>query len=362
MTEESRWECRAFGSSCLLGASEKCNEKHCFFIKSLDFFQIGIALYRKNPYEPLYVNDAGKETADRWIQDMLHEISKELEVRFRNRPQLPLTTSVKIKERIFGFTVYPVVENLLMVIFRDVTQIEKARTIEQYRNVYERYNQIISEIIHEIGNPLAGIMGILQVTLLNLDSYDREDIIKKMDSALLEVKRLSKILKLLRPLGADSQAPWERINVKESLRFVLEEKLAGHMSISCRFEKMPDNWHATVRKVDFIKVVGEIIDNAISAMQDGGEIVIRHGQETMRHREILIQNTGPLIAEDMLERVFYPFFSNYDGRKGTGLTIARKRMLNMGGMLFAKPCSSGACFVILIPSEGPAYELLSPIS
>jgi hypothetical protein len=34
----------------------------------------------------------------------------------------------------------------------------------------------------------------------------------------------------------------------------------------------------------------------------------------------------------------------------------------MGGMLFAKPSSSGACFVILIPSEGPAYELLSPIS
>ncbi len=360
MGEQKRWECEAFGEYCMLETPTQCGENGCAFLKSLNLFQVGVSLYRKSPCEPLFVNVAGEKITDRWTHDVLEGIAKELDGRITNHGNFPMTASIKIENRVFGYTVYPLFRDFLMILFRDVTESENKRTIEKYRNVFEQYNRIISEIIHEIGNPLAGIMGVLQVTLLNLDSYDKEEVAGKIDSALLEVKRLSKILKLLRPLGADSQALWERINIKETLEYVLEENLKEHKTISYRFEKIPEHWYETLRKVDFIKVVDEIIDNAVSAMPDGGEIVIRPGQETMHHSEIVVQDSGLGISEDMLERVFNPFFSGFTDRKGMGLTIARKRMLNMGGMLFAKPCLSGACFVILIPSGG-AYELFGPI-
>ena len=360
MDIEDKTYCRHFGQQCPLLPREICTDQ-CAFETLLDLFSLGMAVYRQDTRKLLFANETARSAAGSHRDDLVNAMEKELGARMSTAFQFPFSGTVSASGRIFGYTAYPLLSDFILVICRDVTQLERDQTMDRARAVYDAYNKLISEIIHEIGNPLAGVMSILQVTLLNMEDYDRDTVSKRIGSALNEVKRLAMILKLLRPFGSNSTAPWEQVNVRDLLEEIMRDEEENPWSGTISLGAIPENWHATLRKDDFELVVKELCENARNAMPSGGTLTIRKGEETAMYTELLFVDTGPGIPEDMMDRVFGPFFSKIPGKKGMGLTISRKRMLNMGGTLYVKPCDTGACLAILIQSEGPSYELFNPI-
>jgi PAS domain S-box-containing protein len=70
--------------------------------------------------------------------------------------------------------------------------------------------------------------------------------------------------------------------------------------------------------------------------------------------EIIIQDSGPGIPEDLRDEIFNVYFTTKTGGKGTGLGlyIARSIIENQfGGRLVLEPCDTGAKFVIRIPAR-----------
>ena len=89
-------------------------------------------------------------------------------------------------------------------------------------------------------------------------------------------------------------------------------------------------------------------------MPDGGELRIsaRPQRDTA---EILFQDTGPGVSEEMRSRIFEPFVSSKQGGTGLGLSVSYGIISAHGGSLELVPDRGhGACFRVILPIKGEA--------
>jgi len=96
-----------------------------------------------------------------------------------------------------------------------------------------------------------------------------------------------------------------------------------------------------------------LLDNAIDASPEGGEVEIRTRREGGR---IIVSFTdhGPGIREEDRERIFEPFFTTKPPGSGTGLglDIARRLVELAGGEIEVRSGADGTRFSVSLPLPG----------
>ena len=111
------------------------------------------------------------------------------------------------------------------------------------------------------------------------------------------------------------------------------------------------------------QVLLNLVHNALHAFQaDRGRVQItaRKGQlagpggATLEALELVVEDDGPGITPDVLEKLFIPFFTTRDQGTGLGLAISRRLVEAHGGEVAVRsPPGRGATFTLRIPSEMP---------
>jgi signal transduction histidine kinase len=95
-----------------------------------------------------------------------------------------------------------------------------------------------------------------------------------------------------------------------------------------------------------------LILNAYDAMPQGGHLRIS-AHPAGELVEVLIQDTGPGISEQVRSHIFEPFVSTKEGGTGIGLTVSYGIIAAHGGSLDLMPdCKPGACFRVTLPIKG----------
>jgi two-component system NtrC family sensor kinase len=92
-----------------------------------------------------------------------------------------------------------------------------------------------------------------------------------------------------------------------------------------------------------------LVLNAYDAMPGGGElrISVRPVRDTA---EIIFQDSGPGVPEDMRSRIFEPFVSTKSEGSGLGLSVSYGIVSAHGGSLDLVPeRGPGACFRVILP-------------
>ena len=76
-----------------------------------------------------------------------------------------------------------------------------------------------------------------------------------------------------------------------------------------------------------------------------------------RYAVVHVRDTGPGIAEDHREKLFYPFFTTKKQGSGVGLSMARKIVDSHHGLIDveSRP-GAGAIFIVRLPMTGVAEE------
>jgi len=105
------------------------------------------------------------------------------------------------------------------------------------------------------------------------------------------------------------------------------------------------------------QVVVNLLLNAIEAMPDGGTITIRT-REIGSSVELDVEDTGPGIPPDRLDRVMEPFQTGKETGTGLGLAIVRHIVESHGGTVTVRSkLGEGTCFTVRIPkAEHPGRE------
>ncbi len=180
--------------------------------------------------------------------------------------------------------------------------------------------------------------------------------VQRMNMDIQEAgKRISNLVSSIKSYShMDRGNSRESVHLKEGINntlTILHHKIRDkNIAVSLDFE---DNLPLTPVYVGEINQVWtNILDNAIDAVEQDGQITIRAGKEDGLVR-ISFTDNGPGIPEDIQSRIFDPFFTTKQVGIGTGLglDIVKRILKNHQGdiKLYSKPGET--TFQILLPLE-----------
>jgi two-component system NtrC family sensor kinase len=215
-------------------------------------------------------------------------------------------------------------------------------------------------IAHEINNPLAviGEKAGWMKDLLGLEdvagSENFQELLDAVNKIEYHVVRAKTVTHRLLGFARRMEPMAERINVNEildeSIEFLKNE--ARYRSIEIQANYAPDLPLTTTDQAQLQQVFLNIINNGIDAIGKEGQIVIN--TRTTKNNEISIEinDNGPGIPKDVLQKIFDPFFTTKEVGKGTGLglSISYSIIEKLGGrIMVASEAGQGTTFTIYLP-------------
>jgi signal transduction histidine kinase len=205
---------------------------------------------------------------------------------------------------------------------------------------------------HEIGTPLAGIIGYSGILADELATDpEKSDYLRRIADDAARIDRLVRdLLNYARPVKPEI----ERIPVKEFLEdlFVMLvrqgalKRIEAHLKIA---EELPPLY---LDRHQLLQVVMNLVMNARDAMPAGGRIEVSacpgHGESVV----ISVADSGEGILPENIEKIFDPFFTTKEPGMGTGLGLAISARLveSFGGKItVASKPGAGTKFTLLLP-------------
>ncbi len=201
--------------------------------------------------------------------------------------------------------------------------------------------QVASGVAHEINNPLGVILGYVTLLRREVQLADREELRIIEDEVRQSLSIVAGLLDLARPVRLDrSDVDLREVGREAASR--LEE--AGRTEgIDIRFR---DNAIARVQADEgkVRQIVFNLLLNAVEAVREpdaAAPIVEITWCEKNGFAWLQIDDHGPGIRPDVLERLFEPFFTTRSKGHGLGLAIARTLARAHGGDVHLEPRPAG---------------------
>jgi signal transduction histidine kinase len=213
--------------------------------------------------------------------------------------------------------------------------------------------EMAAGIAHEIKNPLTGIAAAISIIKEDFASSDpRADILNEV---LDQVKRLDKTVNDMLFFGKPSQPEFTFADINSILNktLIFASQYKGGKHIDKKLRMAEDLPYVYVDPKQMQQVFLNLILNAFQAMPGGGAItlvtekMLKDGNCIVR---ISIADTGEGIPEQVLGKLFTPFFTTKAQGTGLGLAICHKIVGQHNGSLNVESeCGVGTKFIIDLP-------------
>ncbi|AQH02249.1 cyclic nucleotide-binding protein [Burkholderia sp. KK1] len=164
--------------------------------------------------------------------------------------------------------------------------------------------------------------------------------------------RISEIVKAMKSYSYMDQAPLQEVDIHSGIEdtlTIMQHRLKHGVLVTRDYDRaLPP---VPVYGSEMNQVWTNLIDNAIDAMDESGELTIRSHQEG-NCAVIEISDTGHGIPADILPRLFEPFFTTKPPGKGNGLGLHiayRTVVLRHDGRLNVVASEGGTTFQVRLP-------------
>jgi PAS domain S-box-containing protein len=223
--------------------------------------------------------------------------------------------------------------------------------------------QLAASVVHEVNNPLAGIMVYIKLFLKKYRENKLQD--EKTEGQLLkmekELDRTTRIIRNLLAFARQSEPSMSPVEVNKVIEAALPlvENQINLESITLEKNLNPD---LPLVQADFDKIQQVLINimlNAIQAMPEGGKLTITSSEARgVRFRDsfkdavrIDITDTGVGIPKENLKKLFTPFFTTKEKGVGVGLGLSVVHGIigkHKGNITVASTPDKGTTFAIYL--------------
>jgi len=234
----------------------------------------------------------------------------------------------------------------------------------EHTNKLASIGRLAAGVAHEINNPMAIInekAGLIEDIIKSMPSFSN----KKKFLALTEnirdsVDRCSTITHRLLGFARRMDVEMQTIDLNQIIEEVLGflEREAFHRSIEIQLlldDRLPQirSDHGQLQQV-FLN----ILNNAFSAVDDGGIVTITSREFDSSMIEVTIQDNGVGMSEETQKHIFDPFFSTRKGYgTGLGLSITYGIIKKLGGNIEVHTKEGeGATFILYLPINIPQSD------
>lgn len=253
------------------------------------------------------------------------------------------------------------------IVRRQVAELEeKNRAIVQAQEHLVRSERLASVgrlaagMAHEIGNPLAAILGLQELLLTgDLPADEQRDFLVRMQKETERIHRvLRDLLDFARPDAASADAGAGgsvAAAIDDVLALLAPQKELRDVTLTPMVER--DLPAVRLPEARLTQVLLNLVLNAASVVRrPGGHIALRARRDGERVR-LEVEDDGPGVDPAVRDRLFEPFVTTKAPGEGTGLGLAVCRGLveGAGGTITVEtPEGGGARFVVDLPRAEPA--------
>lgn len=259
--------------------------------------------------------------------------------------------------------------------FQDVTELQDIRAREaQQRQIAaeaqrnESIGRLTGGVAHDFNNLLAVIMGNLELLRDDLKFPPEDERSDMLESALNATRRGADLTRNMLAFARRAPLSPQRLNLNELVRSteqIAARTLPATVMIDCSL--LANLWPIQADRASIESALLNLIVNASHAMPDGGHITLEtanlrveedyvlsrnEGIAPGRYVMVAVSDTGTGIPQDLLSRIFEPFFSTKSPDQGSGLGLSMVQG-------FVKQ-SGGTVRVYSEPGTGTTFKLMFP--
>jgi signal transduction histidine kinase len=249
---------------------------------------------------------------------------------------------------------------------KDYTVLLEKEKADQVRILHQdkmlSLGRLAASVVHEINNPLTGILNYLQlmVRILGrgpLAEDRREKFQRYLELVETETKRCSQIVSSLLSFSRKSEPSFGDVQLEELLQRCT---ILSQHKLQLSNIRLESNISANIPAVkgDFNQLqqcVINLIFNAIDAMPDGGTLNLEGRYDGQKGWVIItVKDSGSGIAAEDLPHIFEPFYTTKQEGYGVGLGLS-----TVYGIM---QHHNGTVNVESRPGQGAAFMLQLPVS
>lgn len=219
--------------------------------------------------------------------------------------------------------------------------------------------EMAAGVAHEIRNPLGGIG--LYASLLERDLQDRPEQSDLARRIGVGVENLAGIVNDILAFAGGAEPNRRSVRLAEIIDSALTQAapqadlLDAEIDVDLRLTQI--QLYCDAGQIE--RALVNLIRNALDAAGKGGRVWIRAGEGRYDDptSAIVIEDNGPGIPPEQLQRVFHPFFTTKGTGTGLGLAIVHRIAESHGGSVVAgNRKGGGAAFVLFVPKARREVE------
>jgi len=220
--------------------------------------------------------------------------------------------------------------NRALVFFRDVSEkrLQEMRLIQTEK--MSSVGVLATGIAHEINNPLTSIAGCAEALLRRFGDMpiilgeDLDIFPRYLETVIRETYRCKDIINHLLSFGRKTDGTPVKVDINSALVEIIE--LLAHQT---RYQQIPviSNFHMELPRVigdssGLRQVFMNLLVNALQSIVDVGQIEVTTTRLDEKMVSISIRDTGCGMSQEIVDRIWEPFFTTKDVGQGVGLGLA----------------------------------------
>lgn len=220
--------------------------------------------------------------------------------------------------------------------------------------------EMVAELAHELNQPLAAITIYSDAVsrMLQKSRLDIPEMQKALNEIRFQAERAGEVIRRLREFVSKRELLSEKIQLS-----LLVQEVMNLISVEAR-------WYDTKIKLELAEaiplvevdrilieqVILNLARNAIEAMAavapDKRQLVIKTAFASHDEVELVVEDSGPGIQAEEIEKIFEPFYTSKAHGMGMGLAISRSIIKAHQGRLWAVPNEyGGTTFTFTLPQQ-----------
>jgi len=235
-----------------------------------------------------------------------------------------------------------------VMVFDDLTELIRSKKLSAWV-------EMARQIAHEVKNPLTPIK--LSAQFMQRAFEDRSD---KFEEIFREgIETIVTQSEILRRIASEFSSFGKVVRVKPEVFEIegfLEECISPYRAaegVSVDYRSSCTGVKAFADREALRKIMVNIMENALEAMPDGGEVVVecRRVENVI---EIRVLDSGSGLSQEVQQRLFEPYFSTKTNGTGLGLAISQSLAEEMGGRIILRnrEDARGVEAIVMIPAHG----------
>ena len=239
-----------------------------------------------------------------------------------------------------------------VLILRDLSEIRRLQDEIHRQEKLAAMGGLAAGVAHEVRNPLSSIKAL--ATFFAGQFADGSEAQEAAGVMIQEVDRLNRVITELldfaRPSDLNRQPNDIGLLLSRSIQLIQQDATNKNIDIKLHTEEgICSPWIDSDRLAQCLL---NLYINAIQAMEGGGTLTVQCSAGRAGYVNIIVQDTGPGIIPEQLNKIFDPYFTTKKRGTGLGLAIVYKIIeAHQGQISVDSTIGEGTSFTVMIPCQ-----------